>query len=80
MVIRPGWIRAGLPKGFSIAGKSGTGPTVDGHLSAWNDMGIVTSPSGRHMIVAAYLRDSTLSDADRCAIFADLGRVVAAAM
>jgi len=74
----PNRIRAGLPAGYSIADKTGTGPTVDGRLAAWNDIGIVTAPDGRKMIVAAFLRDSTATQAEREALFGDLGRLVAA--
>lgn len=73
----PNRIRGGLPAGYSLADKTGTGGTVNGHLSAWNDMGIVTAPDGHRTIVAAFLRDSTATQEDRNALFAELARVVA---
>ena len=73
----PNRIRAGLPSGYSLADKTGTGATVDNRISAFNDIGIVTAPDGRRMIVAAFLRDSPANADQRNALFAELGRIVA---
>ncbi|WP_430390508.1 class A beta-lactamase [Dyella sp. 20L07] len=75
----PNRLRAGLPKGLSLADKAGTSGTLDGRTAAYNDIGIVTWPDGHSVIVAAFLMDATASDAERGALFADLARAVSAA-
>ncbi len=74
----PTRIRAGLPAGFSIADKTGTGSSYGKRIAAWNDMAIVTAPNGKRAIVAAFLRDTTSTDDERAAWFRELGALVAA--
>lgn len=76
----PNRIRGGLPAGFQLADKTGTAGTYDDHLGAWNDIGIVTAPDGRRMIVAVFLSDSPASAKQADAWFAEIGRLVAASM
>jgi beta-lactamase class A len=73
----PTRIRAGLPAGFTIADKTGTGTSERGHFAAWNDMAIVTAPNGKRAVVGAFLRDTASTDTQRAAWFAELGRIVA---
>ncbi len=73
----PNRIRAGLPAGFTIADKTGTGASHAGRISAYNDMAIITAPDGHHLQVAAFLRDSPASAPDRDAMYAQLGRILA---
>ena len=71
-----GRIKAGVPAGWRVAHKTGTGgygPT--------NDIGLVYPPSGEPVIAAAYFhatRDST--DAQREAVIADATRLALAAL
>jgi beta-lactamase class A len=76
----PNRVRAGLPAGFQLADKTGTAGTYQDHLGAWNDMGIITAPNGRRMIVAVFLSDSPASGKQADAWLAEIGRLVAATM
>ncbi|MDO1529162.1 class A beta-lactamase [Fulvimonas sp. R45] len=75
---RPARMRQGLPRGVVLADKCGTSYTLDGLTAAYNDIGILTWPDGRSVIVAAFLTASRAPKADRDALFADLARTVAA--
>ena len=75
----PNRLRAGLPIDIKLADKCGTSSTIDGRTAAFNDIGILTAPDGRSMIVAAFLTDSPATQVERDALFVDLGREVAAA-
>jgi beta-lactamase class A len=70
-------IKAGLPKGASFAHKIGTSGTDQGLTAAYNDVGIFTLPDRRSYAIAAFLTGSTAPEADRAALFADLGRLAA---
>jgi beta-lactamase class A len=48
-----------LPKGTLVAHKTGTGGTQGGMTSAINDVGIITLPNGKHVLIAVYIQDST---------------------
>ena len=48
-----------LPKGTVVAHKTGTGGTQGGVTSAINDVGIITLPNGKHVLIAVYIQDST---------------------
>ncbi|WP_266180845.1 class A beta-lactamase [Dyella humicola] len=75
----PNRLRAGLPKDVRFADKTGTSGSFDGEVGAYNDIGILTWPDGHTVIVAAFLSGSRASDAERDALFAELGRRIAAA-
>ena len=72
----PHRLRAGTPPAVRLADKTGSGPTVNGRIAAYNDIGIFTWPDGHVVIVAAFLMDSPASQADRDAFFADLAREI----
>jgi beta-lactamase class A len=72
----PGRLRAGLPKGASLAHKSGSSGTDLGFTPATNDIGIVTLKDGRRYAIAAFLAGSTATEAERDAIFADTARLM----
>jgi beta-lactamase class A len=55
-----GRIKAGLPDGARVAHKTGTGPTVQGIVSAINDAGIVVLPDKRRYAIATFLAGATL--------------------
>jgi beta-lactamase class A len=77
---QPGRMRQGLPLGVRFADKCGTSYTLNGLTAAYNDIGILTSPDGHSVIVAAFLTASTESKAARDALFADLARAVASTL
>jgi beta-lactamase class A len=68
-------LRAGLPAGWRLAHKTGTGM----HGSS-NDAGLVSRPHGAPLLVSVYLTGSPLDDRGRDAIVADVARAVAAAI
>ncbi len=70
-------LRAGLDAGTRLEHKTGTSGTVNGRNGATNDYGIATLPSGRRVAIAAFLSDSSLPEAEREALLADVARAVA---
>ncbi|WP_250633559.1 class A beta-lactamase [Pinirhizobacter soli] len=72
----PNRLRAGLPKGVDFADKTGTSGSFNGRTGAFNDMGIITFPDGRRVLISAFLRDSPATEAQRNALFADIGKTV----
>jgi beta-lactamase class A len=73
----PSRLRAGLPKGTRFADKCGTSYTLDGQTAAFNDIGIITTPDGRTIIVAAFLAASHADKAAREELFAEIGKDLA---
>lgn len=70
-------IKAGLPKTARFAHKIGTWGPARGVSEAYNDVGIFTLADRRSYAVAAFLTGSTAAEADRAALFANLGRLAA---
>jgi beta-lactamase class A len=69
-------LKAGIPPDATLAHKTGTGRTDLGLNPATNDIGIITLKDGRRYAVAVFLAGSSLSDADRDALFAAVARAV----
>jgi len=69
-----GRLRAGLPRGWRLAHKTGTGM----HGSS-NDTGLVWRPHGAPLLVSVYLTGSRLDDAGRDAVIAGVARAAASA-
>lgn len=69
-------IRAGLPHETPFAHKTGTGGTKDGVTGATNDIGIITTPDGRHIAIAIYISDSTDDTPTRTKVMEDIARTV----
>ena len=69
-------IKRGLPDNAVLAHKTGTGGTEKGITGATNDMGIITLPDGRHILLAVYVSDSPESGAVREKVMADAARAV----
>jgi beta-lactamase class A len=69
-------LKAGLPEGALIAHKTGTGGTEGGITSATNDIGIVTLPDGRHILIAVYVSNSPEHTGIREKVMADTARAV----
>jgi beta-lactamase class A len=63
-----------LPPGTPVAHKTGTSGTLSGVTAATNDIGIITLPSGHHLAIAVFLRDSPESDADRDKAIAEVAK------
>ena len=69
-------LKRGLPEGASLAHKTGTGGTEGGITGATNDIGIITLPDGRHILIAVYVSDSPAHTGVRENVIADAARVV----
>jgi len=54
-------LRAGFPKDWIVANKTGTGREANGMTVSTNDVGIVTGPNNSTLIVAVLLADAKLS-------------------
>jgi beta-lactamase class A len=52
----PRRLKGGVPPGWTIAHKTGTGQEFGGEQSGYNDIGIITSPAGREYAVVAMIR------------------------
>ncbi|WP_293392172.1 class A beta-lactamase [Nevskia sp.] len=64
-------LRAGLPAGWRLADKTGTGFSDTGTAG---DVGVLWSPSGKPIIIAVYLTRARVSRAEQEAAIADIGR------
>lgn len=63
-------IKGLLPKGTKTAHKTGSSGTLNGITAATNDIGIVTLPDGRHLLVAVFVSDSKAPEAVREGVIA----------
>jgi beta-lactamase class A len=64
-------LRAGLPSGWRLADKTGTGNSGTGTAS---DVGVYWPPSGQPIVVAVYMTRVTVSRERQEAVIADVGR------
>jgi beta-lactamase class A len=64
-VTGPDRLRGGLAPGWTLAHKTGTGQVLKQLASAYNDVGILTSPAGRHYAVVVMIGATEVSVADR---------------
>ncbi|MGI4757906.1 MAG: class A beta-lactamase [Janthinobacterium lividum] len=71
----PHRLRDGLPSGVVFADKTGTGASWNGRILAYNDIGLIVLPRHNALIIAAYLRDSTATEAERDALFKKLAEL-----
>ena len=71
-------LKRGIPDGASVAHKTGTGGTEKGITGATNDIGIITLPDGKHILITVYVSDSPGSTAVREKVIADIARAVIA--
>jgi beta-lactamase class A len=71
----PGRLRGQLPAGTVVAHKTGSSGTIKGLTAATNDIGILTLPDGRHLVVAVFLTDSRANDATRDRVIARVAKV-----
>jgi beta-lactamase class A len=73
-------LKAGLPKDAAFAHKVGTSATDQGLSLAYNDVGIFTLKNRRSYAAVVFLSGSTGSADARAALFANLGRAMAASL
>lgn len=73
----PNRLKAGLPKNWELAHKTGTSGTWKQVTAATNDIGIITTPDGKNLAIAVFVGDSTENEAAREKIIADLARATA---
>jgi beta-lactamase class A len=67
-------LRAGIPAGWRVGDKTGTGPTMN---NAVNDLAIIWPPHRAPLLVAAYFSGSSAPDDRRERVLAQVGSVVA---
>jgi len=73
----PKRIKGLLPEGTVVAHKTGTSPTNTAGLSpATNDVGIITLPNGKHVVIAVFVCNSTADEAIRESVIAQIAKVV----
>jgi beta-lactamase class A len=68
-------LQGDLPKGTSVAHKSGTSDVDNGVAHATNDIGLIAMPDGRQLAIAVFVTDSTADAATREKVIAEIGRV-----
>ena len=72
----PRRLKGGVPAGWTIAHKTGTGQVFDGTQSGYNDVGILTAPDGTQYAVAVLIGQTRASYAARMAMMQDVTRAV----
>lgn len=70
-------LRAGLPEGWAIAHKTGTGPDWRGASVGINDVGLLTAPDGHTYAVAVMLRETRKPVRQRHVLMQSVTRAVA---
>ena len=73
----PRRLKGGLPPGWSLAHKTGTGPDFQGASVGINDVGLLTAPDGRAYAVAVMLRQTRHTVPERLAFMQSITRAVA---
>lgn len=74
----PRRLKGGLPPGWSIAHKTGTGQDFQGASVGINDVGLLTAPDGRIYAVAVMMRRTYHTVPERLAFMQSVTRAVAA--
>jgi beta-lactamase class A len=77
-VTGPDRLKGGLPAGWTIAHKTGTGQVFKQLASAYNDVGILTSPTGRRYAVAVMIGATQRSVPQRQALMHAVVQAVSA--
>ncbi|OBX20403.1 hypothetical protein A9995_01395 [Erythrobacter sp. QSSC1-22B] len=72
----PRRLKGGVPPGWTIAHKTGTGQEYGGEQSGYNDIGIVTSPAGHEYAVVAMIRRTGAPVPARMEMMQELVRAV----
>ena len=74
----PQRLRGGLARGWSIGHKTGSGQIFDGVQAGYNDIGILTSPDGRHYAVAVMIGRTSTPNLTRMRLMQNVTRAVIA--
>ncbi|MBW8813490.1 MAG: serine hydrolase [Caulobacterales bacterium] len=74
----PQRLKGGLPAGWSIAHKTGTGQDFEGYSNGINDVGLLTAPDGHTYAVAVMMRHTRRPVPERLAFMQAVTRAVAA--
>lgn len=69
-------LRAGLPQDWALAHKTGTGQVLGPVATGFNDVGLLTAPSGRIYAVAVMIARTTAPIKQRQALSAQVARIV----
>lgn len=72
----PRRLKGGLPPGWTIAHKTGTGQYYEGEQSGYNDVGILTAPDGHQYAVVAMIRRTGAPNGARMEVMQELVRSV----
>jgi beta-lactamase class A len=75
----PARLKAGLPTGWSIAHKTGTGQDLADLSTGYNDVGLLTAPDGRRFAAAVMIASTRAPVPARQALMAEVARAVVAA-
>ena len=70
-------LKAGLPPGWSLAHKTGTGQVLGEVATGFNDVGVMTAPDGHAYAVAVMIAQTRVSAEDRQALMVQVARAVA---
>ncbi len=73
----PNRLKGGLPPGWKIAHKTGTGQVHEATHTGYNDVGILTAPDGERYAVAVLIGRTAASVPDRMALMHEVVREVA---
>jgi beta-lactamase class A len=74
----PRRLKGGLPRGWKIAHKTGTGQDFQGFSAGINDVGLLTAPDGRVYAVAVMMRKARKGVTHRLAFMQSISRAVVA--
>ncbi len=69
-------LRAGMPGGWDVAHKTGTGQDLRGRNAGFNDVGLITAPDGRRFAVAVMIGDTTRPIRERQQLIQAVARAV----
>ncbi|MHB8283295.1 MAG: serine hydrolase [Caulobacteraceae bacterium] len=74
----PARLKAGLPPGWTIAHKTGTGQVLGELATGYNDVGLLTAPDGRTYAVAVMIASTRRPVPERQALMAQVAQAIAA--
>lgn len=72
----PNRLKGGIPAGWKIGHKTGTGQQLNGVSTGYNDIGIVTAPDGTRYAIAVMLGDTTAPIVQRLSLMQQVTRAV----
>lgn len=73
----PQRLKGGVPAGWRIGHKTGTGQELGGTATGYNDIGILTAPDGTRYAIAVMLAETTASIPERMRLMQSVVRAVA---